>query len=116
MFADECARFCSKIVEQCLAQFDSVALLGPRQVGKTTLARKIVADLGDNAQYLDLESPADRALVRDPEAFFGANADRLIVLDEVQRLPEASPRSGRAARGFSMANPQRRTLQNSKID
>lgn len=76
------------IVRERLEQFDSVALLGPRQVGKTTLAREIAAEKGDAARYLDLESPSDRRQLDDPEAYFSAYADRLIILDEIQRVPE----------------------------
>jgi uncharacterized protein len=71
-----------------LEQFDSVALLGPRQVGKTTLARQIADLAGQKAKYLDLERPADRRLLDDPDAYFTANAKDLIVLDEIQRAPE----------------------------
>ena len=53
-----------------LKYFDSVALLGPRQVGKTTLARAIVEELGENAIYLDLERQIDRDKIDDPAAFF----------------------------------------------
>jgi uncharacterized protein len=75
-------------VKYLLAHFDSVALLGPRQVGKTTLAREIVSEMGDGARYLDLENPIDRRQLDDPNAYFRAYADKLIVLDEVQRAPE----------------------------
>jgi uncharacterized protein len=71
-----------------LDQFDSVALLGPRQVGKTTLARQIAQQTGGNAKYLDLERPADRRLLDDADAYFTAHAKELIVLDEIQRAPE----------------------------
>jgi uncharacterized protein len=71
-----------------LKQFDSVALLGPRQVGKTTLARQIADAAGGGAKYLDLERPADRRLLDDPDAYFAAHAKELIVLDEIQRAPE----------------------------
>ena len=68
-----------------LAEFPAVALLGARQVGKTTLA----LDVGDarDAVYLDLESPADRARLSDPELYLADHEDRLVILDEVQRLP-----------------------------
>ena len=64
----------------------AVALLGPRQVGKTTLAHEI----GDSRPsiYLDLESNSDRAKLSDPEAYLGAHEDELVILDEVHRAPE----------------------------
>lgn len=76
------------LVHRRLAQFDSVALVGPRQVGKTTLARVIAAGAGQKTRYLDLESPSDRQLLDDPDSYFSAYADHLIILDEVQRVPE----------------------------
>jgi hypothetical protein len=76
------------IVLRRLAQFDSVALVGPRQVGKTTLAREIAVEGGKKARYLDLESPSDRQLLDDPDSYFASYADQLIILDEVQRIPE----------------------------
>jgi hypothetical protein len=64
----------------------AVALLGPRQVGKTTLAQEI----GDTRPsiYLDLESSADRAKLADPEAYLASHEDELVILDEVHRAPE----------------------------
>ncbi|MCP4237352.1 MAG: ATP-binding protein [Aestuariibacter sp.] len=76
------------LVNRRLAQFDSVALVGPRQVGKTTLARAIAAGAGDKTRYLDLENPSNRKLLDDPDSYFTAYADHLIILDEVQRMPE----------------------------
>lgn len=69
-----------------LAEFPAVAILGPRQVGKTTLAWAL-ADQQGGATYLDLESPADAVRLSDPAAYFDAHRDELIVLDEVQRVP-----------------------------
>ena len=68
-----------------LAEYPAVALLGPRQVGKTTLALEI-ADRVDSV-YLDLESAADRARLSDPELYLADHEDRLVILDEVHRLP-----------------------------
>ncbi len=70
-----------------LRHFPAVALLGPRQVGKTTLAEVIRAQ-HRNCIYLDLESPGDRNKLLDPEAYLALHADKLVILDEVQRLPE----------------------------
>ncbi|MCY4428460.1 MAG: ATP-binding protein [Halieaceae bacterium] len=77
-----------RLVNHRLAHFDSVAIVGPRQAGKSTLARLIAAEHGDKTRYLDLESPSDRRLLDDPESYFSAYADHLIILDEVQRAPE----------------------------
>ena len=74
------------LLRQLLGEFPAVAILGPRQVGKTTLALELVAQ-GD-ASYLDLESPSDVAKLADPAAYFDVHRDRLAVLDEVQRLPD----------------------------
>lgn len=62
-------------------------VLGPRQVGKTTLARSLMADRTPPPLYLDLEQPEDRARLADPALFLRSYADRLVVLDEVQRAP-----------------------------
>jgi len=71
---------------EALDSSPAVALLGPRQVGKTTLALEI----GDTRPsiYLDLESSADRAKLADPEAYLAAHEDELVILDEVHRAPE----------------------------
>ncbi len=80
-------------VEEYLSIFPAVAVLGPRQVGKTTLARAI-ADTGIGSTkrmpglYLDLESPADRGRLADAGAYLHRVRDRLVVLDEIHRTPE----------------------------
>ncbi|MCY3803426.1 MAG: ATP-binding protein [Gammaproteobacteria bacterium] len=76
------------VVRTRLEQFDSVALIGPRQVGKTTLAHQVAAKWASGAKYLDLENPADRRLLSDPAAYLSSYPDQLIVLDEIHRLPE----------------------------
>ncbi|KWV56218.1 ATPase [Rhizobium altiplani] len=64
----------------------AVALLGPRQVGKTTLALEI----GEQRPsiYLDLESDADRAKLSEPELYLSGHEDKLVILDEVHRVPD----------------------------
>ncbi|MEE4604568.1 MAG: ATP-binding protein [Desulfobacteraceae bacterium] len=64
-----------------------VAILGPRQCGKTTVALQIVKPMKKSV-YLDLENPADLAKLDDPLAFFSLHEDDLICLDEIQRAPE----------------------------
>jgi len=64
----------------------AVALLGPRQVGKTTLALAIAE--GRKSVYLDLESPLDREKLTDATFYLSGHEDDLVILDEVQRTPE----------------------------
>jgi predicted AAA+ superfamily ATPase len=74
-------------LEDRLSFYPGVVLLGARQVGKSTLAKNLVATRS-GAVFLDLELPADRAKLENPSAFFAAHRDRLVVIDEVQTMPE----------------------------
>ncbi|MDI1271126.1 MAG: ATP-binding protein [Polaromonas sp.] len=65
----------------------AVVLLGPRQVGKTTLARKLASDWPGGAVYLDMERPADRRRLDDADAYLRAQSGKLVVIDEIQRAP-----------------------------
>jgi uncharacterized protein len=69
-----------------LAEAPAVALLGPRQVGKTTLALALAA--ARPSVYLDLESEGDRAKLSEPELYLAPHADKLVILDEIQRTPQ----------------------------
>lgn len=73
-------------VMQDLRQYPVVALLGARQVGKSTLAKRICENL-QHSLYLDLESPRDINKLQDAEALFELNSNGLICLDEIQRTP-----------------------------
>lgn len=64
----------------------AVVLLGARQVGKTTLAHEVAE--GSETIYLDLESHADRVKLADPALYLGEYEDRLVILDEIHRVPE----------------------------
>jgi len=75
-----------RIVRKALERQAAVALIGPRQAGKTTLALEI-AD-GTDALYLDLETRTDRNKLADPVLFLNAYEDRLVILDEIHRVPE----------------------------
>lgn len=66
-------------------------MLGPRQVGKTTLARAVADELTRASLYLDLERPSDRTKLTDPELLLGKQRGKLTILDEVQRVPELFP-------------------------
>lgn len=71
--------------------FPVVALLGPRQVGKTTLAKELLATTSRPALYLDLELPSDMARLHEPELYLEQNRERLVIIDEIQRLPGLFP-------------------------
>lgn len=88
------------VLRQRLSEAPAVALLGPRQVGKTTLALSLAVAPSGSATpeptsppplYLDLESEADRARLTEPELYLGARLDRLVILDEVHRAPGLFP-------------------------
>ena len=79
----------TKKLQATIAQAPAVALLGARQVGKTTLAKTIAKTI--NSIYLDLEAPGDLLKLSDPASFLSAHADKLVILDEIQRSPELFP-------------------------
>src|ERR1019366_7925062 len=81
------ARSVSPQLEKALKTQPAVALLGPRQAGKTTLARSI-ADARPGALYLDLEAREDREKVAEPVLFLRQYESSLVVLDEIHRVPE----------------------------
>lgn len=74
------------VIRNRLDQFPAVALLGPRQAGKTTLAAHIAEERP--SVYLDLENPADREKLSDAALYLAGHADKLVILDEVQRMPD----------------------------
>jgi len=81
-------RMLSAVLDR-LERFPAVVLLGARQVGKTTLALQIAERRPAGASiYLDLEAAADRAKLTDPVLYLSAHEDRLVILDEVQRVPD----------------------------
>lgn len=96
-----------------LAEVPAVALLGPRQAGKTTLAHEVAATRP--TVYLDLESEADRAKLSEPELYLAQHVDKLVVLDEIQRTPhlfrilrgliDKGRRSGRGTGRFLVLGP-----------
>jgi predicted AAA+ superfamily ATPase len=73
-------------IKQTLQRIPSIALMGPRQIGKTTLALNIAE--GIPSIYLDLENSLDLERAADINAFHEQNSNKLIILDEVQRKPE----------------------------
>jgi predicted AAA+ superfamily ATPase len=77
-------------VKTRLKNYPAVALLGARQVGKSTIAGMVIEQL-PKAIHLDLERPADLNKLTDPEAFFSQFSDHMICLDEIQRTPDIFP-------------------------
>lgn len=86
IFADMIKRRLETKIKDALKRSPSVALMGPRQVGKTTIALNISETTP--SVYLDLENRLDLQKVRDITSFHDANQNKLIILDEVQKLPE----------------------------
>ncbi len=69
----------------------AVAILGPRQVGKTTFVKQIATQLDRPSIYLDLEYTADWDKLRQPDLYFREHENELVILDEVQRVPDLFP-------------------------
>lgn len=82
-------RYVHNVLTDRLRQSPAVVLLGSRQVGKTTLARSM--EIGKPVVYIDLELPSDVEKLSDPELFLRSQNGRLVILDEVQRMPEIFP-------------------------
>lgn len=77
----------SELLSQYINNFPAVAILGPRQCGKSTLARHITKNI-TNSVYLDLEKISDRNKLNDPEMYFKLNSNKLVCLYEIQKQPE----------------------------
>jgi len=71
-----------------ISNFPVTGIIGPRQVGKTTLAKRLKDKINKETIYIDLENPRDIIMLSDPNLFFEANVDRCIILDEIQLMPE----------------------------
>ncbi len=108
-------------LRRSLAEMPAVAILGPRQCGKSTLARAFTAGMSSREfLYLDLERPGDLAKLQDPEALFDEHSERLVCIDEIQRAPELFPllryeidRSGRAGRFLILGSASRDLIRQS---
>ncbi|WP_192347532.1 ATP-binding protein [Algoriphagus sp. Y33] len=74
------------LLQEYLSIFPAVGLLGPRQVGKTTLVKNL--NLGKESIYIDLEKASDRAKLVDAELFLKGHAEKTVILDEIQLMPE----------------------------
>ena len=77
-----------KNILKSLKTFPVVAIVGARQVGKTTLAKEISKDIGKKCVYLDMENPIDYDILKEAYLFFKDNSDKLIIIDEIQLCSE----------------------------
>src|SRR3990172_6237164 len=72
-------------------QFPVVGIIGPRQVGKTTLARHLMENMNKECIYLDLELPEDQSKLYEPQLYLEQHSEKCIILDEIQQIPELFP-------------------------
>jgi predicted AAA+ superfamily ATPase len=79
-----------KDIKKSLSAFPVTAIIGPRQCGKSTLAKKILEEVA-NGLYLDLERPSDLSRLNEPELYLSSCKGKLICIDEIQRKPEIFP-------------------------
>jgi uncharacterized protein len=84
-------RLAEQSVSALAAQFPAVAIVGPRQVGKTSLAQHLAQQWSRESVYLDLETPADLNKLSDPTLYLEPLRDKTLILDEVQRVPTLFP-------------------------
>lgn len=112
-------------VVRSLDEAPAVVILGPRQIGKTTLARELAAQTPGSV-YLDLEDPDQAARLADPARYLARHADSLTILDEVQRMPglfnvlrgqiDLRRRLGRRTRHFLLLGSASRALLNQSAE
>lgn len=84
-------RTIEKKLLELFSNFPAIAILGPRQVGKTTLAKEVMTHLPKESVYLDLENPSDLAALIHPVEFLNSFSGKTIVIDEIQRKPDLFP-------------------------
>ena len=78
-------------ISEYSALFPVICIIGPRQVGKTTLVKDLIRQKTERFIYLDLELPSDLAKLTDAELFFSQNRDVCLILDEIQHKPDLFP-------------------------
>jgi len=82
----------TRIIEKKLLDtvnnFPATGIIGPRQVGKTTIAKQLLKKIEKETVYIDVENPRDRVKLSDPVLFFENNMDKCIIIDEIQLMPE----------------------------
>jgi hypothetical protein len=78
-------------IGESLKRYPVVGLIGPRQTGKTTLAKLVQRTMKAKSVYLDLELPSDLNKLQSPELYLRQFTDRLVIIDEIQRMPSLFP-------------------------
>ncbi|MEA1898559.1 MAG: ATP-binding protein [Bacteroidota bacterium] len=81
-------RFIEKKLLNTVNNFPATGIIGPRQVGKTTLAKQLIRKIEKETVYVDIENPRDRVKLSDPVLFFENHIDKCIIIDEIQLMPE----------------------------
>ena len=85
-------RIQKKQIKKLIQHFPAVGIVGPRQVGKTTLVKSLTSELEKSVNYFDLESPKSLSLIKDnPEWLLTQYQDQTVIIDEVQLMPELFP-------------------------
>jgi len=70
-----------------IRNFPVVGIIGPRQVGKTTLVKELIDEIDKQCIYLDLELPEDFSKLHDPQIYLEQHEEKCVILDEIQRIP-----------------------------
>jgi uncharacterized protein len=84
-------RFATDDILESLNHFPVTGIIGPRQVGKTTLAKKLLSKIDKPSLYLDLELSADVARLQNAQLYLQSNQDKCVVIDEIQLMPQLFP-------------------------
>ncbi len=84
-------RLKEKKIVDLLKQFPAVAVIGPRQIGKTSLVNRLRKTLKKKSIAIDLELPTDLKLLENPEIYFKQHEEYVVIIDEIQRMPELFP-------------------------
>jgi uncharacterized protein len=88
-------RFVAKNILESLQYFPVAGIIGPRQVGKTTLAKQLVSKINRPSIYLDMELSEDIARLQNAQLYLQSHQEKCVVIDEIQLMPQLFPLCGR---------------------
>ena len=74
-------------VLELISNFPIVGIIGPRQVGKTTLVKELISQIDKKCIYLDMELPEDYSKLHEPQIYLEQHEEKCVILDEIQRIP-----------------------------